>query len=353
MSKGTPTHFKVNLILSEFNGKATQKKEEEIMCTICALLNAEGGQVDMNMDADFPEKTIHDLIRKIEQRFQNVIGELKTSVCIKELTVHERKISLTISPINDYLCTLNYNLFLPSTTKAIPRSVQPIERLTIESIVEGKRYHVVTELGSHRREFLGNQQLGEDFLESHNLLFKPIKSIKKEITNLKFQSQVSALANDSGGHIYLGISTSGIVNDDEVKKNFPEITSKVEKTVENMVWGRNEKPIRAREWDIYFKPVKDEDVIKRYIIEVSVKPFKGGVFTAVPECYHVVGDSVKQMDIHTWMDELLRRRTLRQCNSVDEHVRSINVSAEFSASVDSHGVSRLASSGKSIVEMKH
>ena len=105
------------------------------------------------------------------------------------------------------------------------------------------------------------------------------------------------------------------------------IASEVAKVLgEKMVCGCHETPMRGREWEIYFEPVKDEhdNIINQiFVIIVSIAPYKGGVFVDNPDCYHVVEGQTKQMTFNTWKKKLLDRRTSRLCCSVDEHVSSI------------------------------
>ena len=325
--------LKVDLIFDEFSRNVKQpEKIQQITTFICALLNTTGGQLDINMDR-FNKHTIHELIRTIEQRFRNIIGALAFSEKIVQQLVTPQKITFVISPIKDYLCTLSYNLCLPSTTGT--QNIEPNEPITaIERIVEGKQnvsHRVVAELGSHRRVFTIDEQVGEDFLLTRNVICKHLKgrnAIKNEMTNKqsKFQSQISALANDTGGHIYHGIKSGEVVGI-PVKENASQsIICEVEKAVGKLIWGGNERPQRGREWDIYFEPVNGVDgsiIDQTFVIIVSIVPYKGGVFVAEPDCYYVVEGEVKRMSFNTWKTELLRRRTLRQCDSIDEHVRSI------------------------------
>jgi hypothetical protein len=326
--------LKADLLFEEFNGKAV-KQEKEITNKICALLNTTGGTLDIAMD-NFDKKTIHDLIRTIEQRFTNIIGGLKTSENIlQELAVTSQGITFVITALKHHLCTLSYNLFLPSATGA--QSIEPNEPIAaIERIVEGKRHlshRVLTRLGSHLQEFESGEQIGDDFELNSNIVCKQIKgpNVQNDMTNRqsKFQSQVSAFANDTGGHIYHGIKNGKVtgVFVNGTTTTIAKIASEVEKALGKLTWGAHERPIQKRDWDIYFEPVKDEDgniINQTFVIVVSVAPYQGGVFVGEPDCHHVVDGETKRMCFSTWKKELLGRRTLRQCNCVDEHVASIS-----------------------------
>jgi hypothetical protein len=178
--------FKVDLVFEEFSGKVKQEKIQQITNFICALLNTAGGQLDICMDRQFDKNTIHDLIRIIEQRFTNIIGGLETSEKIVQHPVTSQGITFVVTAINDYLCTLSYNLFLPSSTGT--QNIEPNEPITaIERIVEGKlnvNHRVPTELGGHRRKFTRDEEVGDDFLLTPNVVCKHIKgrNVKNEMT---------------------------------------------------------------------------------------------------------------------------------------------------------------------------
>ena len=334
--------LRVDLAFDKFTDDK-QEKLQLITNALCALLNTEGGQLRINMDY-FDKDTIHDLIRKIEQRFKNIIGALACSEKIVQELVTPQKITFLVIAINDYLCTLSYNLFLPSTTATRAQTIEPNEPITaIEKILEGKqraRNRVPTQPGRHRREFKKDEQVGDDFLLNMNVVCKPLRdrNVKKEMTNKqsKFHSQVSALANDIGGYIYHGIKSGKVVGVPVCKSAIQGIISEVENALGRLIWGGDERPQRGREWDIYFEPVDDEGNStvnsQTFVIVVYIAPYSGGVFVAEPESYHLVEDKVERMCFKTWKKELLRRRTLRQCNCIDEHVKSIAVSSSFSYS---------------------
>ena len=325
--------FKVDLAF-DGSGSVNQENIQKITSIICAMLNTSEGQLDVCME-NFDKKTIHELIRKIEQRFKDAIGGLASSEKIEQQLVMPQKITFVVKPLDDYLCTLNYNLFLPSmsATKAqIVAANEPIS--AIERIIDGKQ-GVCNDgrfkFGDHRREFKMDEAVETDFLLCPNVVCKPLKgrNVECEITNKrsKFQSQVSALANDIGGHIYHGIKNGKVVGVHVKENTFENIISAVEKVlVERLVWGGDDKPQRKREWDICLEPVKNKDdctIEQIFIIVVSIAPYKGGVFVEEPECYHVVQNNVEKMPFNVWREELLRRRTIRQCKSVDEHIKSI------------------------------
>lgn len=334
--------LRVDLAFDKFKDDVKLDKLQQITNVLCALLNSEGGQLHINMDY-FDKDTIHDLIRIIEQRFKNVIGALAFSEKIVQNVVTPQKITFVVTAINDCLCTLSYNLFLPSTTATRAQTVEPNEPITaIERILEGRQKasnRVLIQPGTQRRDFKRDEQVGDDFLLNLNVICKPLRTrnVKNEITSKqsKFPSQVSALANDTGGYIYHGIKSVKVVGVSVGENAIQGIISEVEKALENLIWGAGEKPQRGREWDIYFEPVEEEGnnigSNQTFVIVVYIAPYSGGVFVAEPDCYHVVEDKVERMRFKTWKKELLRRRTLRQCNCVDEHVNSMPGS-EFAVS---------------------
>ena len=122
---------------------------------------------------------------------------------------------------------LHHRRFLPST-------IEPNEPITaIEKILEGKQKptsnRVLVQPGNHRRDFKRDEQVGDDFLLNLNVLCISLRArnVNNEMTNKqsKFQSQVSALANDTGGYIYHGIKSGKVVGVPLGENAIQDITS--------------------------------------------------------------------------------------------------------------------------------
>ena len=74
-----------------------------------------------------------------------------------------------------------------------------------------------------------------------------------------------------------------------------------------MVWPTEcEGPKKGQHWEIFFEPVHDDVVPSTFVIVVYIARCAGGVFTEVPESYHVVNGEVKKMEYNKWRERFFQ-----------------------------------------------
>ena len=317
------THHTILLGQFESNKKYKEDLLHEIVAAICAILNSNGGKVTIQFDthSSIPVdevifSQISNVIRILEQHMMSIIEKCQT---ISKIDFSQYKDSMIISIKKaDSLVTVNYHLYLPSQEQVV--AVSPSEQL--ENIKNDVMYRKViqdpVQLGSHCQLFRKDKNCG--FHESKICQFKNPKAKQCKRTTLadrmtgkgnKLSCYVSAFANYSGGHIYYGITDKNVVKGEFIptQKGKEEITKKVEKTINKMIWPKHiREPKRGDQWEIFFEPVVDPNskpVPSTFVIVIYVAPCLGGVFTEVPECYEMVEGKVKKMSFNTW-----KKRTL-------------------------------------------
>ena len=271
---------------------------ETIKESVCALLNSNGGKLvltarkDTNMERN---------VCSCEQYFMSVIGTFNVHKCFQISELEDNRVALVISGVSR-LCTLKTNLYIPSSAGGVSL-VSPVEQHALREILFERR---VVEISKHEvpEQFCYGDKL--EFRESKTIQFKNIRTDKGQFASRaigsRFTAYVSGFANGFGGMIFYGIKDDATVvgtflADEE--KDRQEITEKLEKEVQNMIWPeKSGKIVRGKQWDIKFVPVKNGN--DRFVIVVSVSPCSGGVFTQEPESYFVDNNEVKKMSFETW-----------------------------------------------------
>ena len=311
------------MLLHKFHADKKYKKVilDEIIAAICAMLNSNGGKVVIHLGIRSDEISLSQLslvIRIVEQQLIKIIGpNITRNVDFKEdnqtVTIFVRKA--------DSLITIDYHLYFPSQTQVVqvPPS-QPMEKVKNE-IVQRKIVDEPVQQGSHCKIFQKEKICG--FLESKTIQLKNLKAdSSKKITladrmtskSNKFSCYVSAFANFRGGHIYYGINDNDtvvegeFVRSDEKKK---EITKKVEKAINSMIWPEQVK--RGIHWEIFFEQVldkKSKPIPSTFVIVIYIAPCVGGVFTKEPECYEMVEGKIVKMSLITWKERLMQSSEL-------------------------------------------
>ena len=171
--------------------------------------------------------------------------------------------------------------------------------------------------GSHYQQFFKDKNSA--IQESNKVQLKNVKAGPSKRTTLadrmtgksnKFSCYVSAFANYSGGHIYYGIRDDGVVEGELISnEDIIEITKKVEKAINKMIWPEQiGQPKRGEHWDIFFEPVVDENsnpIPSTFVIVIYIAPCLGGVFTEEPECYEMVEGTVGKMSFTAWNKRIL------------------------------------------------
>ena len=315
-----------HILLGQFESdkKYKDKVSHKIVVAICAMLNSNGGKMTIKFDTDssIPAdevifSQIPMVIRILEQRMMSIIGQCQT---ISKINFSHDKDSIIISIKKaDSLVTVNYHLYLPSQEQVV--AVSPSEQL--ENIKNDVMYRKViqdpVQLGSHNCQlFRKDKNCG--FHESKICQFKNPKAKQCKRTTLadrmtgkgnKLSCYISAFANYSGGHIYYGITDKNVVKGEFIptQKGKEEITKKVEKTLNKMIWPQQiGQPKRGEQWEIFFEPVVDansQPVPSTFVVVIYITPCLGGVFTEEPECYEMVEGVVQKMSFDMW-----KKRTL-------------------------------------------
>ena len=306
------------------NKKYKEKTLKEIVVSVCAMLNSNGGKVMIQLDTDrndipvdgSPFSKISLMHRQLEQFIISIIGLHRTVSKIN--FIHDKDGVNIFVKKSDSLITTDYKLYLPGETQVV--EVSPLEPPeNVKDIINRKAIPNPVELGSHCQTFGKDKNCG--LRESKVIQFKHLKAEQSKRTTLadritgkgnKFICYVSAFANHSGGDIYYGIDDDGVVKGEFIpdEKDKGEITKKVEKAISKMIWPEQiSQPKRGEHWDIFFEPVVDANsnpVPSTFVIVIHITACLGGVFTDVPECYEMVKEKVEKMSFTTWKKRLLR-----------------------------------------------
>ena len=318
--------------------KAREKPMNDIKQHVCALLNSNGGTLILNAQADENTSATdnglksEDVIRAAEQIFHPVIGTACVSSHLSIRSETSTEIVLEVKE-SESLCTLSYNMFLPTDTQVLP--IKPDELSTVTNLMNHDRFVDITEFENTRAidQFVLNSVLS--IKESKTVQFKCLKSEKSKyndlgsrIINNKFTSYVSAFANHIGGRIYVGIDKTGrVVGETITKADHKNLEMKLQKHVDEMLWPEYcSSPVKGRQWDISFHTVTDSDGCpvetkisesEVCVIVITIHACPGGVFVREPESYHIVKVKneesenshvveyrVEKMDFTVWKNRL-------------------------------------------------
>ena len=299
--------FEIDISLAE----SDKKLKKEIETIVCALFNSNGGKLIVTAGKDGDKIDVDKKIRPCEQYFQGVIGTKYVQQYFRISVVNDSRVVLDVSAL-PILCTLCTNLRLPTNTET--PFLPPIEHDELRKILFERR-DVETSEQEIPEQFLYGDKL--NIFQSKTVQFKkPGNKADKDFASRAIKSNfthsISRFANGSGGMIYYGINDDGTVvgellSDEE--KDREEITEKLEKAVQKMIWPEESGEIeRGKQWDINFIPVVNCDVNeRRFVIVMSVFPCCGGVFAKEPESYCVEDGVVKKMSFEIWKTKLLQR----------------------------------------------
>lgn len=293
----------------------------EVIKHICSLLNGDGGKILVKwsefLQETITEKDFTDFVRTVEQQMYEItdyaiVNNMETVVS------YPRQIVFDIEP-SSRLCTMNYNLCVPTETQVIALpSTEPV--LNIKEIVErrAKPENYIAN-GTHHKYFVWKECPSSLLRESKIVQLKMLKAEQSKCVTLadriisksnRLANQVSAFANYRGGHIYIGIDPSSyrvegvLANEIELNK----VRTKVSKTLSKMIWPEHcSRLIKGKHWDIFFEPVKDGNgnpIPSTFVIVIYVAPCPGGVFTDEPESYQEVDGKVERMSLKVWRNRL-------------------------------------------------
>ena len=324
----------VCLSMTKDNKKYKKEKMKEIISSFTAVLNSNGGRVSLALQSG-TTSDVQNLKRAIEQRLSDILGFSSMRDHIELVSSRTDELVYTVEGAYR-LCTMNYNLYIPTETQATavpPKTpIADVKEMlpSQKCIVEMKQ---LVEIGTHCKEFVYEQNIGNPRVESKTVQFKKLKAEKSKCVTLgdrmtnkanKFANYVSAFANHRGGHIYYGVQDDGVVKG-ELVEDKEEITKKVSKAINKMVWPTEcEGPKRGQHWEIFFEPVHDVNgvvVPSTFVIVVYIARCAGGVFTEEPESYHAVDSEVRRIESKAWR-EMIFQTTLQK------HVKRLRWSSE-------------------------
>ena len=299
------------------NKKYKEQILNEIISAICAMLNTNGGNVELVIE---PENGFHaeglpfsrksSVIRILEQSLISIIGLNQT---VSKINFREGEKNIILVHTSESLITTNYNLYLPSESQVV--QVYPWETQNTDNIIRRRIVEDPVQHGSHCKLFLKGKHCG--FHESKLAMCKNLKAEQSKRTRIadrmtgkgnKFSCYVSAFANYKGGHMYYGIKDDGIVEGEEISHDdISGITKKVEKAINKMIWPEEiGQPKQKEHWDIFFESVLDKNsnyIPSTFVVVIYIAPCQGGVFTEQPECYEMVEGIVQKMSLATWKEK--------------------------------------------------
>ena len=293
----------------------TDKKEKSkinpvVLHYIVALLNSFGGILTVFLNDSC---TSENVLRSIEQQIGDKSGSTTVSKKINTVRRDDEKIIFEIFELERAfgLVTLNFNLFVATETQIV--AVSPLDR--IDKILQDSKASKASQLKKedYCRDYFIGENIGKESKtrQFKNLKSEPAKSTQlfDRIVNNKIKNTFSAFANTDGGCILYGIKDCGEVKGQRIlEQEKKAIIVKVTKVIEKMMWSTTCKKLeRHKQWDIAFKPVKDQKD-SLYVIVISVVKCSGGVFIARPESYHVVKNEVKPMKFNTWRSKFLQKK---------------------------------------------
>ena len=279
-----------------------------IVPIICALLNSDGGNLNMEFEDDLILRNeTYGILRMIEQRLVDIIGSCLFHDKVRILKKNAKQFVFMVDS-SQSLCTVDYNIYLPTQSQVIP--ISPWEHPErVKAILN--REISMQQQSENYEDLVLNRKVS--FQEFDSIQYKQLKSEKSKCVSLadrmtnksnKLERYISAFANKNGGRIFYGINDDGVVQGEVIggKDQEEEIIRKVTKTINQLIWSGG-KLERSKHWDIQFVPVKDEnqnEIPSLFVVIISVEPLRGGLFTQQPESYHVVQSRLVRMTFTQW-----------------------------------------------------
>ncbi len=320
------TDHVISLGKFENNKRYKEQTLQEIIAAICAMLNTSGGKVVIVFNADCNDILVEGssfsrmslVMRILEQSLISIIGlhQIRRKINVR----YDKDSIVLFIKKGDFLITTNYNLYLSTEALVVKVPLVELPGYVRDDIMNRKVVLEPVQLGSHCKIFLKDKNCG--FHERKNCQLKNLEAGPSKRTTLadritgkgnKLSCYVSGFANNCGGHIYYGIrDDDGIIEGEFIpnEKDNNEITKKVEKAINKMIWPQQiGQPKRGEHWEIFFEPVVDGDsklVPSTFVIVIYIAPCVGGVFTEEPECYEMVDGKVQKMSFATWKKRILQ-----------------------------------------------
>ena len=291
--------YRINDVIN-ISGQGNKQKpkdfiDKSILPAVCALLNSNGGTIDIT-EIELDEKAI-------EQAIMPIIGAAAFSSRIKvEKTIDEKalKTIIYVEKCKQFI-TVKYNLYVP-TRKQIVAVPAGDNQHNIRSMLKKGIVENCVLKGSHMNNFVQGESSGLD--ESDDIQLKHLKAEasssgkttfgKRVVTaKNKFSSYVSGFANHRGGHIYYGIDDESrvVFGEKLMEEDRKAVVSEVTTAMKKLVWSERKMSLkRGIDWEIYFVNVKNKNgkiMDSTYVVVVFVAFCRGGVFTAEPESYYI------------------------------------------------------------------
>ena len=201
--------FEVPLSVKKMKSEKAYRESQltVIVGIICALLNSDGGQLNIEFEDDtILGDAANGILRTIEQRLIDINGSCVYYAKVKMRKRNVKKQLVFMVDSSQSLCTMNYNLYLPTDRQVI--SISPWETPeTIKAILNREVRH--QEQFENCHDFVLNTQV--PFQESNSIQFKQLKSEKSKCVSFadrmtnksnKLERYISAFANHNGGSIY-------------------------------------------------------------------------------------------------------------------------------------------------------
>ena len=315
-----------------------KKHKDCIKKYICALLNSGGGELilttekDTNTVATDNRFQFQDVFRAIEQIFHEVIGTACVSSHLTISSQTKSKIILLVKGLHS-LCTLCYNMFLPTETQVLPIKCNEMD--IVIKLMDFNRLVDISDFDNSPQidQFLYNSVI--DIRESKMVQFKCLKSEESEHNDLatriisnKFTSYVSAFANHIGGRIYIGIEDTGRVVGQTIGEDKQKVLEmKLEGHINSILWPDHcSPPVKGKQWKIEFHKVIGDDSEGRVVIVITIYACPGGVFVKEPESYHIIEGKVKAIHFTDWKAKIRHSesripRSLSKCEWSSHELR--------------------------------
>ena len=302
--------------LNEQKKQARKRFVQEILKTICALHNSNGGTLKLSSSGKY--RLNQDIaVRLAEEGSRNVfnISEIYENFKIHDQTTDSLTLRIQRS---SSLVTMKLNIFFPTETQVL--EYLPVKDQWIFLQLMNRKFCKPNEnevpVDFISKDFSGLKE--SDTVQLKNLTTKVTTNVTTKVTTEvtttfadrvienKFTRYVSAFANHRGGQIYYGIKDDGVVAGEKISD---EEKVRVENRIKDEIGemrchGHGASGSSGVEWDVTFAPVKKKNgtiIESTFVMIVSIKPFFGGVFTEEPESYHIKKGEVVKIKFDDWL----------------------------------------------------
>ena len=340
--------FKVDVCFND--GKVGKKAAvDDVLKYAIPLLNSGGGIIELRQIKGKKSATSRDCdawIQIMETSLGEILLKDQFSECFHYDINVENELNYIFVRSASCLYTEDYAMKIPKH-----RSVEDAKHHEVIGVLTRKHYggsktpssSLETELSSSEDEELDSgctEEINDEngvadvppyftygikipLQESSTVQFKKIKaedtkSLVNGIDNY-LPKYVSAFANHSGGKVFFGIEDDSVVTgqsveNEQVKHQIEEAVGKVmDRKVNGVrirIWGTPDfTPECNREWSLRFIKVQSPENDSRFVIEVQIFRFIGGMFLQCPKCRKVdeATGEIVEMDFNEWKDKILRR----------------------------------------------